>query len=50
MTNILLGDGEDKYIEMTPTRSIGEPSDIANAVKFFVNPTSSFVTGVFYEN
>jgi 3-oxoacyl-[acyl-carrier protein] reductase len=46
MTNILLGDGENKYIEMTPTRSIGEPSDIANAVKFFVNPASSFVTGV----
>lgn len=46
MTNIFLGDGEDKYIEMTPTRSIGEPLDIANAVKFFVNPASSFVTGV----
>jgi len=46
MTTVLLAEGEDKYIKETPTRSIGEPSDIANAVKFFVNPASSFVTGV----
>jgi 3-oxoacyl-[acyl-carrier protein] reductase len=46
MTAILLEQGEQKYIQQTPTRKIGEPSDVANAVKFFVNPASEFITGV----
>jgi len=46
MSAILLEQGENKYIRKTPTLKIGEPSDVANAVKFFVNPASKFVTGI----
>jgi 3-oxoacyl-[acyl-carrier protein] reductase len=46
MTAILLQQDEGKYVNLTPTRKIGEPSDVANVVKFFVNPASEFVTGV----
>jgi len=46
MTAILLEQGDDKCIKNTPMRKIGEPSDIANAVNFFVNPASGFVTGM----
>lgn len=46
MSAILLEQGEDKYIRKTPTLQIGEPIDVANAVNFFVNPASKFVTGI----
>ncbi len=46
MTAILLEQGEDRYVKQTAVRRIGEPSDIANAVRFFVSPASNFITGV----
>lgn len=46
MTAILLNPGEEKTALGTPVRRVGEPEDVANAVKFFVNPASGFVTGV----
>jgi len=46
MSSILLQQSENKYVDLTPTRKIGEPADVANVVKFFVNPASEFVTGV----
>ena len=46
MTAILLNPGEEKTALGTPVRRVGEPEDVANAVSFFVNPASGFVTGV----
>ncbi|MBI5014818.1 MAG: SDR family oxidoreductase [Deltaproteobacteria bacterium] len=46
MTAILLNAGEEKYAKGTPVQRVGEPADVANVVKFFVNPASDFITGV----
>lgn len=34
-----------EIVEHIPVRRMGEPSDVANAVSFFCDPRSSFVTG-----
>lgn len=34
-----------EWKEKTPVRRFGEPSDVARAVKFLVNPESGFITG-----
>jgi 3-oxoacyl-[acyl-carrier protein] reductase len=46
MTAILLNQGEERCVAATPTRKIGEPSDVGNVVRFLVSPASGFVTGV----
>ncbi|MBI5445965.1 MAG: SDR family oxidoreductase [Deltaproteobacteria bacterium] len=46
MTAILLTQGEERVISATPTRRVGEPSDVGNVVRFFVSPASEFITGV----
>jgi 3-oxoacyl-[acyl-carrier protein] reductase len=46
MTAVLLNTGEEKYVKGTPVQRVGEPADVANVVKFFVNPASDFITGV----
>jgi 3-oxoacyl-[acyl-carrier protein] reductase len=38
-------DGQKKIIDAIATRRLGQPSDIANAVKFFAAESSSWVTG-----
>jgi 3-oxoacyl-[acyl-carrier protein] reductase len=38
-------DGQKKIIDAIATRRLGQPSDIANAVKFFTAESSSWVTG-----
>lgn len=38
-------DGQKKIIDAIATRRLGEPRDIANAVKFFTAEESSWVTG-----
>jgi NAD(P)-dependent dehydrogenase (short-subunit alcohol dehydrogenase family) len=43
---ILLNPREEKAALGTPARRVGEPENVANAVKFFFNPVSVFVTGV----
>lgn len=37
---------EEKFVKETPVPRIGEPEDVANAVSFFCQPESDFVTGV----
>ena len=39
------GDAMRQMIEMSATRRIGTPDDIANAVAWLVDPASSFITG-----
>jgi NAD(P)-dependent dehydrogenase (short-subunit alcohol dehydrogenase family) len=39
------GDYAGTWSELTPLNRVGQPSDIAEAVLFFVSPSSSFVTG-----
>ncbi|MHB8766032.1 MAG: SDR family NAD(P)-dependent oxidoreductase [Deferrisomatales bacterium] len=46
MTAILLQEGEATYVNRTPTRRIGEPADVAGAVRYLVSPAAAFVTGV----
>jgi len=38
-------EGQKKIIDAIATRRLGQPSDIANAVKFFAAESSSWVTG-----
>lgn len=38
-------EGQQKIIDAIAVRRLGEPTDIANAVKFFVDDKSSWVTG-----
>jgi len=38
-------EGQQKIIDAISVRRLGEPSDIANAVKFFTSAESSWVTG-----
>ncbi len=38
-------DGQKKIIDAIATRRLGQPHDIANAVKFFTSEDSSWVTG-----
>jgi 3-oxoacyl-[acyl-carrier protein] reductase len=41
----LAGDVQDKLRATVPMQRIGDPGDVANAVRFFVDPASSYVTG-----
>ncbi len=38
-------EGQQKIIDAIAVRRLGEPTDIANAVRFFTSPDSSWVTG-----
>jgi 3-oxoacyl-[acyl-carrier protein] reductase len=38
-------EGQDKIINGIAVRRLGEPADISNAVSFFINENSSWVTG-----
>jgi 3-oxoacyl-[acyl-carrier protein] reductase len=38
-------EGQRRLVEETPRRRLGQPADIAWAVRFFVHPQSDFVTG-----
>ena len=38
-------EGQKKIIDAIATRRLGKPSDIANAVKFFISESSEWVTG-----
>ena len=38
-------DLQERLRNSVPTRRIGTPDDIANAVGFFLDPASSYVTG-----
>jgi 3-oxoacyl-[acyl-carrier protein] reductase len=38
-------EGQQKIIDAIAVRRLGEPTDIANAVKFFIDANSSWVTG-----
>jgi len=45
LTQVLPEDVLQKLIEKQPTRKIGKPEDIANAVTFLLSPESDFITG-----
>lgn len=36
---------EDSYAKLTPLGRVGEPQDLANAVRFFAGPESAWITG-----
>lgn len=36
---------QDRLLKAQPTRTMGDPDDVANAVSFFASPHNSFVTG-----
>jgi 3-oxoacyl-[acyl-carrier protein] reductase len=38
-------EGQQKIVDAIAVRRLGEPTDIANAVKFFISQNSSWVTG-----
>ncbi|MFD3157776.1 SDR family NAD(P)-dependent oxidoreductase [Haloimpatiens sp. FM7330] len=46
MTSAALSQMEEPFKKATPVQKIGEPKDVANAVRFFCMPESSFITGV----
>ena len=45
MTQSLPSDVLEKLINAQPTKSIGKPEDIANAVSFLVSEKTQFITG-----
>ena len=45
MTQSLPADVQEKLINAQPTKTIGKPEDIANAVSFLVSETTQFITG-----
>lgn len=45
MTQKLTDDVRQKLIEAQPTRSMGSPADVANAVGFLLHPQTQFITG-----
>jgi 3-oxoacyl-[acyl-carrier protein] reductase len=36
---------KEKLIEAQPTRTMGKPEDVANAVAFLASPSTQFITG-----
>ena len=45
MTDVVSDKIKEKMIASTPLRTMGEPADIANAVSFFADDRSRFITG-----
>jgi 3-oxoacyl-[acyl-carrier protein] reductase len=45
MTQILSEDAKAKFMEKIPLNSIGEGTDVANAVKFLLSEESKYITG-----
>jgi len=45
LTQKLPDDVQEKLIMAQPTRSMGQPEDIANTVSFLSNPNTQFITG-----
>ena len=45
MTRALADDVRQVIVDNTPLRSIGQPSDVANAVLFLASPLSRYITG-----
>lgn len=45
LTQMLPADVQEKLIEAQPTKSMGQPEDIANAVAFLSNKNTQFITG-----
>ena len=45
MTQALPDDVKQAIVDNTPLRSIGRPSDVANAVLFLASPLSRYITG-----
>ncbi len=45
MTQELSDDVRQAIVDATPLRSIGQPSDVANAVLFLASPLSRYITG-----
>ena len=45
MTDVVSDKIKEMMIASTPLRTMGEPADIANAVSFFADDRSRFITG-----
>jgi 3-oxoacyl-[acyl-carrier protein] reductase len=45
MTHVLSQELKDKMVADTPVKRMGQPEDIAHAVKFLISEEASFITG-----
>jgi 3-oxoacyl-[acyl-carrier protein] reductase len=45
MTDALTDAQKDAITQKIPTKTLGQPEDIANAVSFLASPFSSYITG-----